>query len=245
MGPECVRGTAVVMMRLNLIVEGQTEETFAEWLLKEPLSWNGIGVYPQLVETSRDKRTGRVFKGGLRRTKPYSKVREHIKRWMNQDKNADAIFSTMFDYYKFPVDLPGWDTCARTQDPYENVRLLESFFKSDISDDRFIPYVQLHEFEALLLCAPEKIGSWYLDSSKTLEKLIEEVRGFQSAEEIDDGELTAPSKRIMKYFPGYERERPAAARAISQAIGLEVMRKSCRHFDEWLVQIEARTTSVR
>ena len=80
-----------------------------------------------------------------------------------------------------------------------------------------IPYVQMHEFEALLFSVPKLLaeGLDLTDCSK-----VQSIRDqFHSPEEIDDGEQTAPSKRILELNPGYSKV--ADGIVISQKIGLE------------------------
>ncbi len=81
-------------MRINILVEGESEEEFVKRLLMEPLSSQGLYPAVQCVVTSRDKRSGITYKGGL---STYAKVKNHLLRWTKEDKNEDVRFSTMFD----------------------------------------------------------------------------------------------------------------------------------------------------
>ena len=53
----------------------------------------------------------------------------------------------------------------RPLDPYRRVKILEDALRDDISDlrRRFIPYFQVHEFEALLLPDPQKLEAQFYD----------------------------------------------------------------------------------
>jgi hypothetical protein len=55
---------------------------------------------------------------------------------------------------------------------------------------------------------------------------------------INDGEETAPSKRIGKEIPDYLGAKPTAGPIIAGKIGLETMRMKCPHFNEWLTKLE-------
>jgi hypothetical protein len=59
---------------------------------------------------------------------------------------------------------------------------------------------------------------------------------FNTPEEIDDGEETAPSKRLLKLYKSYEK--PTDGSLIAKRIGLDVIRNECRHFNEWMVYLE-------
>ncbi len=60
---------------------------------------------------------------------------------------------------------------------------------------------------------------------------------FDSPEEINDSQQTAPSKRIVGLNPGYAKVSDGVR--ISQKIGLTVMRAQCPHFNEWIGKLEA------
>jgi hypothetical protein len=134
-----------------MIVEGQTEETFVNQVLTNHCGQFNISVDIRSVETSRHR--SRIYRGGLL---DYQRAKRDLERWMREDQNSDAFFSTMFDLYAFPDDFPNNANARRLVDPYARVEALEKVFKADIEHLRFIPYIQLHEFEALLLADPEK-----------------------------------------------------------------------------------------
>jgi len=57
----------------------------------------------------------------------------------------------MIDLYKLPMDFPGKAANTRVpENPTPYVEALEKEFAKAINDRRFIPYIQLHEYEALL-----------------------------------------------------------------------------------------------
>jgi hypothetical protein len=91
------------MIRLHLIVEGQTEETFVNTVLADYLGAFQISVDVRRVETSRSR--GRVYRGGVL---DYARVKRDVVLWMKQDQRPDAFFSTMFDLYALPQDFPGY-----------------------------------------------------------------------------------------------------------------------------------------
>ena len=48
----------------------------------------------------------------------YAKPRNDINRWLMEDQNPDARFTTMFDLHSLPNDFPGYADAARTSGPY-------------------------------------------------------------------------------------------------------------------------------
>lgn len=125
------------------------------------------------------------------------------------------------------------------RDPYERVLFLEKALAQDIEDPRLIPYIQLHEFEALILSEPARLLSEFPmrhDAVNALEGILREHGS--NAELVNDGQETAPSKRIMRVIPEYEGSKASAGPLVASAIGLDGLRHRCRHFAHWLKQLE-------
>ena len=222
------------MIRLHIIAEGQTEEAFVKRVLRDYLGMFNIVTDVRCVETSRS--SGRIYRGGVI---DYGRVKRDIMRWMREDRNSDACFTTMFDLFRLPGDFPRFAEAMKYKNPYERVSEIERAFKENIGDYRFVPYIQLHEFEALILSDPSKFDVEFVDRDKAVRNLVKMCSGFASPELIDDGPETAPSKRIIKELPEYKGRKPSAGPRIAREIGIEVLRKKCSHFREWLHKLEA------
>ncbi len=223
-------------MRLNIIVEGQTEEAFVNRILKPHLGSLSVGASVRVVTTRRTR--GRKYRGGL---STYAKARNDITRWLKQDQNPNVRFTTMFDLYGLPTDFPGYETAAN-DDPHLRVEALENALKKDIGDERFIPYIQLHEFEALLLSDPETLHAQFDGAAGGIARLATAVARFPSPEHVNDGATTAPSKRIIRKIPEYEDRRPSAGAIAAAKIGLPTIRAKCKHFACWLAKLEKLAT---
>jgi hypothetical protein len=144
----------------------------------------------------------------------------------------------MIDLYGLPDDFPGVAAARSQADPYRRVELLEKSLNEDIEDPRFLPYVQLHEFEAILLAKPQVFDTYYDKFLREIEKLVDLAKSVDSPERINDGENTAPSKRIAALIPDYARAKPTAGPILAAAIGLPAIREKCPHFDAWLRRLE-------
>ena len=105
-----------------------------------------------------------------------------------------------------------------------------------IADHRFVPYIQLHEFEALLLCDPPKIAEEYFEYEEQVRLLESSLSAFRGPEWVNDHRQTAPSKRLEKHVPAYDKR--LGGPRIAQAIGLATLRERCPHFGEWLGKLE-------
>lgn len=218
------------MIRVHVLVEGQTEETFVDKLLCPHFSNSEIYLYPRLVG-----KPGR--RGGIGE---YPRARRDILATLKQE--PASICTTMLDYYGMPNSWPDREV-ARQESLSQKPVMIEQAVLADISAElgegfdrtRLIPYVQMHEFEALLFSDPTLLadGLDLPDASVT-----QHIRDqFQSPEEIDDSQQTAPSKRIERLNPGYSKV--ADGILIAQKIGLAAMRAECSQFNEWLQRLEA------
>ncbi len=224
-------------VRLNFIVEGQTEETFVNQTLKPHLSRFSVGVSARVVTTSKQR--GVKYRGGL---STYARTRRDITLWTKQDRNPDVRFTTMFDLYGLPTDFPGYSTAAH-DDPYQRVAALEDALGNDISDPRFIPYIQLHEFEALMLSDPQALDSQFDNRADGIARLVSMASQFPSPEHINDSTDTAPSKRILREIPEYEGRKASAGPIVTAKIGLSTLRSQCAHFAQWLDKLESLATT--
>jgi hypothetical protein len=233
MGKERAWGKAS-MIRLHLIVEGQTEELFVRTVLAPHLGAFDVSVDARRVEMSRQR--GHIFRGGLI---DYGRVARDISRWLKEDQNRDVRFSTMFDLYALPDDFPAFDAARKLNDPYARVEMLEKEFAASIGDMRFIPYIQLHEFEALLFSKPEEFNWEFIEHDRAISNLREISKTFASPELINDNRETAPSKRIISEIPEYAARKASAGPVIAEKIGLPHLQATCPHFDQWLILLES------
>jgi hypothetical protein len=148
----------------------------------------------------------------------------------------------MLDLYglaAFSDGFPGYDACRHIADPYEKVAGLEQAWGQDIGFPRFVPYLQLHEFEALVLVDASVLKLEFIEQHKHVDRLIAEIAGVNKPpEEIDEGRKTAPSKRIISHLPQYDRRKADAGSSAAQAIGLPRLCEACPHFGSWVKSLE-------
>lgn len=215
---------------LNMLVEGQTEEHFVKKIIKPHLENFQIETKVAIVKTRRD--ANKCHKGGGN----YQQIKKDIRLWLNY---KEAYLTTFFDYYGLPNDFPGIDKIKKSNsDPYQKVIHLQNAIADDIENPKqFIPYLQLHEFEGLLFSdvaiIDKQLTSNQSSKLKDLEKIIKQS---QQPELINDSPETAPSKHLLKLYPGYEKITHSII--IAQEIGLTSIRKKCSHFDQWLNRLE-------
>jgi hypothetical protein len=143
----------------------------------------------------------------------------------------------MIDLYGLQNDFPGYSDSLFMQ-PDAKAHHIEERFKEDIGHARFLPYIQLHELEALLYTDPAKMHQVLSMDRKLLPSnhFSDICAKYQSPEHINDSPQTAPSRRILAVCPTYDKVTEGLL--ILEDIGLANIRTACPHFDNWLTALE-------
>jgi hypothetical protein len=229
----------MTIVRLLVHVEGQTEETFVNEVLRPFLLGKGYqSISARIVGNARL----RSRRGGIR---AWPAVKLDIVRHLKEDSGCAA--TTMVDYYGLPSSGErGWPGRAggTGKTTAEKARLVEEALKTEVAAEmgysfdsrRFVPFVTMHEFEGLLFseCVAFASAICRADLAPELAKIRQ---SFNTPEDINDSETTAPSKRIEGLLPNYEK--PLLGTLAALEIGLQRMLDECPHLHHWLVQLEA------
>lgn len=226
------------MCRLLVHVEGQTEETFINGIVRPHLVQYGYTtVAARLIGNPRQRNR----RGGIC---GWSQVRRDIIRHMRED--SGAFTTTMVDYYALPrTGDKAWPgRCRASSLPFpQKAPTVEDALLEDISREiggfsarqRFRPYVAMHEFEGMLFSDCDALAAGF--GRPEWAPYFQQIRSqFASPEHIDDSPATAPSKRIEQVFPGYQK--PSMGMRAVERIGLEAIRTECEHFREWLESLQ-------
>ena len=219
---------------LVVLCEGQTEDRFVHDVLAPFLRARGIVVKSRILVTSKNKN----LRGGLLH---YAQVKRDLNNLFGEfSDNATEKhwFTTMFDYYALPDDFPGFG--KKIANPYQRVQHLEDAFTQDMGHYRLLPYIQVHEFEALVLSDPEYLLDEYPNSKKAvqaLKKSVEEKKG--NPELVNDNVTTAPSKRIIKALSAcnYSYNKKKVGPEVAGKIGMEKLMEECKHFGKWVERL--------
>jgi hypothetical protein len=210
-------------------VEGLTEQTFVKQSLAPQLIPRSVYLTATMIG-----KPGR--KGGIR---SYETIRRDILGALRQDQQRYC--TTMFDYYGLPSGWPG--KVGAEGSPSVLAESVERAMHEDICGEmgesfapaRFIPYIQMHEFEALLFSDPATLASVvqhpFLASS--FQAIVNECG---EPEAIDDRPDTAPSRRICRQTREYDKVLHGTIAA--QRIGVAEMRDRCPHFNRWVERLE-------
>jgi hypothetical protein len=155
----------------------------------------------------------------------------------------------MFDFYGMPHDWPGRTEAAKMPLGQKGSHIEQALLNdlaasagADFRRELFIPYVQLHEFEALLFADVDKMAEALSPVSRIgqdhlrarLQGILDEAG---QAEAINDDYETCPSRRITGLVPAYRK--PVFGPIVAGRIGLDVLRTACPHFGQWLERLES------
>ncbi len=217
------------MIRIHVICEGQTEETFVNEILVPAFHAQNIVLIPALIG-----RPG--HKGG---NLSFDRLLQDIRIRLRNDQTAYC--TSFFDFYGLPGEFPGKQEAERQNTPSAKAQCLLNALMQQLKVAlgpeplrRFIPYVQMYEFEGLLFSDPERLarGICQSDLSGSFQKIR---KNFASPEDINDSPETAPSKRIKRIYPAYDK--PVHGSLAALEIGLTCIRSHCPGFDAWLTKL--------
>jgi hypothetical protein len=211
------------MKRIYILVEGQTEERFVSDVLQAQFPREQCYLQPIILETRRTH-SGQSYKGGV---STYTKIRSQVLKLL-ADTSACAV-TTMLDYYGLPNDFPGKNQLNPHWNALQKVQHLENAFAQDINNARFLPYLSLHEFEALLFSDIDLLIEYLSSRGNANCSALKRLRG-RKPEDINEN--TPPSHRIRNACAGYIKT--ADEISIAKQIGLPAMLQQCKHFADWV-----------
>ena len=219
---------------IHVLCEGLTEQGFVNEVLRPYLIDNGVTSVKSIIVSTNKKLNAQ---GGMS-SYTHARTDLNLMRQSNTDSEFEShIFTTMFDLYALPNDFPGYEEANSIIEPYAHVNSLEQSLANAINDSRFIPYIQLHEFEALVFCGIDYLVKIYPKCKKSCEQLTATLQKYGNPELIDNDPTTAPSKRIINAIEGenkYKYNKPTTGKSVTKEIGIDELRAKCPHFNKWV-----------
>ncbi|MCG8556834.1 MAG: DUF4276 family protein [Proteobacteria bacterium] len=228
------------MTPVYVVLEGQTELAFVKSVLAPHLARVKVYATPIVVSTKRE-RDGRKHRGGG----DWGKWRADLRR-LCCDGRPEVRITTLFDLYGLPKNFPALSVHSSVGDTRKRCELLEEEMAKVIGDRRFIPYLQRHEFEALVLAGLSVLDSILQDPADRagLLKLRTDI-GSLDPEDVNDGNETAPSKRLERFIPSYNpgdrtkgEGKPFYGELVTIETGLSTLRAKCPRFNAWIAKLE-------
>ncbi|MFA6884425.1 MAG: DUF4276 family protein [Paludibacteraceae bacterium] len=208
--------------RVYVIVEGQSEEEFVNQMPACYLSKFKIYATPIIIRTSKNGRGGFVN---------YQHLRNDADRLLKSTK--DDFLVTMFvDFFRCP-ELPQRELYEKIEDHSQRADKMQECIGEDIRDRRFIPYIQLHEFEALLYSSNKGFLSYFSeDQAKKTQQIVD---SFPNPELINSSPQKSPSKRLLEINSRYDKV--TEGNLIALEVGFETILEKCPRFRFWIERI--------
>lgn len=139
----------------------------------------------------------------------------------------DAI-STMYDFHGFK--RRGDRSPSQLEDAIRSI------------SPTVIPYIQVHDFEALLFSHPETTAAALRDPGRAHE--LQAIRSrYASPEEIDGRPECFPKARLRRLFPRYDPVLHGPS--IAERIALATLRRECPRFHGWVARLEVLGAAER
>lgn len=222
-------------IEIYIVVEGQTEQTFVRDVLAPFMAFKKRYMYPVLIGKPDHKGDDIRF----------DNAKNDIGNFLRQ--RNDIYISTMFDYFRIDPQWPGKaDVLMHVQNgttltASHKAEILETATRNEIvrifpdcdSEIRFVPYIEMHEFEALLFSDADILAEKTEIDVSLIQRI---VKAYDNPEEINEDPVKAPGKRLESLKNGYRKV--AMGKTVSEAIGIERIRSQCPHFNEWLTKLE-------
>jgi len=222
------------IINLHCLVEGRTEKNFIDEVLAPYLAPKGVFVQSSETTTA----SGIVkHKGGDIR---FTRIKRELTIFLKQ--RSDLYVSSFVDYYGLK-EWPGKDEIPANAMPDQIADILNNSAINVMMqeepalkcEERYIPFMAVHEFEAFLFSAPEILAREICASPRSVRDVIEECG---TPEQINTGIDSAPSKRIIG-LAKVPYHKATNGVDIAKIITIDTIREQCPLFDAWLNRIES------
>lgn len=209
------------VIRLAIVVEGETEEEFVKKVLAGHLLGHNVIAHPMKPRARSGPSGGTI---------PVERLAAQMTKLL---RNFDIVTS-FFDLYGFQGkrEQETVDDLEQRINAAADERIARDWNRSTL-----FAYVQRYEFEGLLFSDVDVFANVLETSAQSIESLHRVRAGFLTPEDIDDGPHTAPSKRIKQLVPGYRKRTYGPL--LAEETGLTRIREECPRFDSWVCRLES------
>lgn len=217
-----------------VLVEGKTEQIFIQNVLQPYLAQKNIFIKPIII-SKKGQKGGDV---------KFARVKDDIGTHLKQQSHT--FLSLFIDYYGLKNDWPGLAESKQQITQRDKAKKINEHTKSEVQklfgdrrpDKRFILYIAMHEFEALLFADPQILSKHLNVAPIIIQQILDECG---EPENINEFSQTAPSKRLEKLSSRFKKTTTGTA--IAEAIGISKIRQTCPIFNSWLTTIEQLTST--
>ncbi len=218
------------MADIYAVVEGPTERAFVQNVIAPHLAPSGLYLYAAILRKKGQN-------GGDVR---FVRARRDIGGFLKQRR--DTWVTTLVDFYGIGDDWPGYEESkcatvhelkAKIMNNATHAEINKEFGEHD-SERRFLPYVSMHETEALLFSEPDVLAQELGTPIACIRDILD---CCGSPEQINDSFATTPSRRLKALAPRFKKTSTGIA--IAKKIGVDQIRAKCPIFDDWISRIES------
>lgn len=217
-----------------VLVEGQTEQRFVKKLLRPYLAERMVLL--NAIILSKPGQKG----GDVKFDRAKNDIEKHLKQ------RSDTYVTLLVDYYGIKSDWPGYTESKRQTTHTQKAAVMNAATAEEVQklfpkrnpERRFIPYVSMHEIEALYFSDPDRLATTMGVDQQEIEAILNECG---EPEKIDDGRETAPSKRLEDLSRRFKKTTTGIA--VAEKIGVDKMREKCPLFNCWIKQLESLPTT--
>lgn len=215
---------------IYIIAEGQTEEEFVRSLIQPYFASMHSFYDVRAIKLN----TSPGHKGG---DMSFARYQRNVLLLLKQE--IEIVVTSLIDFYKLRTDFPEYESAKKQNQKEQSVEFLERACAKVINDERFVPYIQLHEFEALLFSSRRGFDAYFSDLTKNgTDELTKIFSQYSNPEEINDGDTTAPSKRLEQLIPRYQKVLYGNVIALEN--GFQVILNQCPRFRAWIELLESK-----
>jgi hypothetical protein len=216
------------MKKLIIICEGPTEQYFCKQILENHFKMIGIEIEFPLITHSN---------GGIVK---WIHLMPQITTTFAADPNC--FVTTFIDFYGMEAhhNFPEWASALLEPNKANKMNILENGMKNALPinlQTTFIPYIQLHEFEAIVFSDYLAFENFYEANEADFPQLKIICDSNPNPETINNSIITAPSKRLQNHIPRYDKKSHGIP--ICEFIGLATIRNKCTGFNNWITRLEA------
>jgi len=221
------------MRGIYILGEGPTEEEFINNVIRPYLAAREIyDVRCILMQTSPGHKGGDIT---------YARYKHNAANLLKREK--DILVTSLIDFYKLRTDFPQYSHSLTIKDKIKRVTFLEEAITKDLNQPRFIPYIQLHEFEGLLFSSSDGFDFLPDIPEQSRKELNEAVNLHDNPELLNDGGQTAPSKRLERLIPGYQK--PYHGPLIAEINTMDKIMTRCERFKSWIETIVNKIQNIQ
>lgn len=214
------------MKRVIIVCEGQTEQSFCQNVLSPYLLAKGIVVEAPTIKHSH---------GGI---VSWDTLKHQLVEHLHE---GDAIVTMLIDFYRIKdsYQFPGWEEAKEISNSLDKMNGLFQEISANMQEDlrsRFVPYIQLHEFEGLLFSDISAFRSLFTSSECDFQSIQAAIDEYESPEDINNKPETAPSSRLKDAIAGYDKV--VYGSLLAEEMTLSTIRSKCPLFNSWIERIE-------